>query len=52
MAAHIRYHIKLTRSGATTRTTISLDKIVSDLLSVALGRLPGSKEAHNAVRLY
>jgi hypothetical protein len=49
-SAHIRYHIELTRSGVTTRTTISLDKIVSDLLSVALGQLPGSQEAHGAVR--
>jgi hypothetical protein len=32
------------------RTTISMDKIVSDLLAIKLGTKPDTKEAHSAVR--
>jgi hypothetical protein len=43
---NIRYHIQLEKQ----RTTISLDNIVSSLLSLKLGFKPGTSEAHVAVR--
>jgi len=46
MMAIIRYHIQLSKQ----RTTISLDKIISDLLSIKLGAKPETAEAHRAVR--
>ena len=42
----VRYHIQLQEH----RTTISMDKIVSDLLAIKLGEKPDTKEAHSAVR--
>jgi hypothetical protein len=42
----IRYHIHLN----SHRTTISMDKIISDLLAIKLGMQPGTKEARSAVR--
>jgi hypothetical protein len=42
----IRYHIQLN----SHRTTVSMDTILSDLLSIKLGTRPGTKEAHKAVR--
>ncbi len=40
----VRYHIQLRR-----RTTVSMDKIVSDLLSIKLKTIPGTPEAHQAI---
>lgn len=42
----IRYHIQLKNH----RTTVSLDKIISDLMAIKLGETPGTKQAHSAVR--
>jgi hypothetical protein len=42
----IRYHIQLN----SHRTSVSLDKIVSDLIAIKLNERPGTKEAHSAVR--
>ena len=42
----IRYHIQLN----SHRTTISMDKIISDLLAIKLGMRPGTPEARSAVR--
>ena len=50
MAAHIRYHIEFKRGDKTIRTTISLDKVISDLLALALNEKPGTRYAHSAVR--
>lgn len=43
---HIRYHVQL----KTHQTTVSVDTIVSDLMAIKLGTVPGTKEAHTAVR--
>lgn len=43
-----RYHLTLGRK----RTTVSLDTLVSDLLSIRLGALPQSPQAHGAVRAW
>ena len=40
------YHIQ----PKSHRTTVSLDKIISDLMAVKLEKTPGTKEAHRAVR--
>ena len=40
------YHIQL----KSHRTTVSLDKIISDLIAIKLEKIPGTKEAHRAVR--
>lgn len=40
------YHIQL----KSHRTTVSLDKIISDLMAIKLGETPGTKQAHRAVR--
>ena len=42
----VRYHIQL----AKHRTTVSLDKIVSDLMAIKLKAKPGTPEAHQVVR--
>jgi len=42
----VRYHLQLSEH----RTTISLDKIISDLMAIKLGQKPGTKEAHQAIR--
>ena len=42
----IRYHIEL----KSHRTTVSVDKIVSDLMAIKLGYSPDSPEARRAVR--
>jgi hypothetical protein len=42
----VRYHLQLLEG----RTTISLDKIISDLMAIKLGNVPRTKEAHMAVR--
>ena len=34
------------------RTTVSLDQIISILLSLKLGHEPGTEDAHSAVRAY
>ena len=41
----VRYHILLD----SHRTTVSMDKIISDLMALKLGQTPDSKEAHPAV---
>lgn len=41
-----RYHLQLN----THRTTVSMDKIISDLMAIKLETTPGTKEAHMAVR--
>lgn len=46
MIKTIRYHIQLN----SHRTTISLDKIVADLLAIKLEARPRTKEAHSKVR--
>ena len=45
-AKTVRYHLQLSEH----RTTISLDKIISDLMAVKLETTPRTKEAHKAVR--
>jgi hypothetical protein len=47
MSQHI-YHVLLGKR----RTTVSLDKIISTLLSLKLGHDPGTEDAHSAVRVY
>jgi hypothetical protein len=42
----VRYHLKLKKG----RTTVSLDKTLSDLIAIRLGCEIGTKEAHVAVR--
>ena len=42
------YHVRL----GTRRTTVSLDKIISTLLSLKLGCDPKTEDAHSAVRAY
>lgn len=42
----VPYHIRL----YSHRTTISLDKIISDLLAIKLGVAPKSPEAHRLVQ--
>ena len=42
----VRYHIQLLKH----RTTVSVDKIVSDLLAIKLKVKPGTPEAHQVVR--
>ena len=42
----MRYHIQLN----SHRTSISLDKIVSDLMAIKLNKKPDTKAAHSAVR--
>ena len=42
----IRYHIEL----MSRRTTVSVDKIVSDLMAIKLGFSPDTPEARRAVR--
>ena len=42
----VRYHLALTQG----RTTISMDKIVSDLMAIKLGEYPDTPEAKKAVR--
>ena len=41
----VRYHIQLSNH----RTTISVDKIVSDLMAIKLGFRPDTQEAYQAV---
>lgn len=41
-----RYHVQLNDK----RTTVSLDSIVSELMAIKLGEIPGTKEAHRAIR--
>ena len=45
-----RYHLTLTRDRKPRRTTVSLDKFLSDLLAVSLGQSPATPAAHRAVR--
>lgn len=52
MSHFVRYHIRITKNRQERRTTISLDRIVSDLLAVALDQEPGNREAHSAVRAW
>lgn len=42
----VRYHLQLSNH----RTTISLDKIISNLMAIKLDVVPGTKEAHMVVR--
>ena len=42
----VRYHLQL----SDHRTTISLDKIISDLMAIKLGATPGTREAHKVVQ--
>ena len=42
----VRYHLQLSEH----RTTISLDKIISDLMAIKLEATPRTKEAHITVR--
>ena len=44
--AQTRYHITF----KDKRTTISVDKILSDMMAVKLKRTPETEEAHTAVR--
>ncbi len=43
-----RYHIWFGKK----RTTITVDTILSEMMAIKLGGLPGTKEAHRAVRLW
>jgi len=43
-----RYHVRLGRR----RTTVSVDKIVSEYLALHLGSTPGTLEAHGTVRAW
>lgn len=42
----VRYHVQLN----SHRTTVSLDKIVSELMAIRLQTKPGTPAAHTAVR--
>ena len=42
----VRYHSQL----KSHRTTVSLDKIITDMIAIKLGETPGTKQAHSAVR--
>ena len=42
------YHVRL----GDRRTTVSLDNIISVLLSLKLGHDPGTEDAHSGVRAY
>lgn len=42
----VRYHINLNKG----RTTVSLDKILSELIALKLNGQPGTKAAHRLVR--
>lgn len=42
----VRYHLQL----RDYRTTVSMDKIISDLLAIKLGKTPNTEEAHMAIR--
>jgi hypothetical protein len=42
----VRYHIQLSKH----RTTVSVDKIISDLMAIKLKTEPGTPEAHQVVR--
>jgi len=44
--AIVRYHIRLSKQ----RTTISLDKTLSDLIALKLGFKPNTTKAHTTVR--
>ncbi len=46
----IRYHISMKIRGKPTRTTISIDDILSELLELKLGGEPGTLEAHSLGR--
>lgn len=46
MATQDRYHIHF----GNRRTTITVDRVVSELLAVKLGVLPDASEAHSLVR--
>lgn len=46
MRKSIRYHIQLD----SHRTTVSLDKIISDMIAIKLGETPDTKQAYRAVR--
>jgi hypothetical protein len=46
----VRYHIEMTIRGKTTRTTISLDNMLSELLELKLGGKPGTTESHTLGR--
>lgn len=43
-----RYHVRISHK----RTTVSLDNILSALMSLYLGVEPGSPEAHKSVRIW
>ena len=45
-STQIRYHIL----RDATRTTVTLDTIISDLLALKLGLTPATSEAHTAAR--
>lgn len=42
----VRYHVQLN----SHRTTVSLDKIISELMAIKLDTKPGTATAHTAVR--
>lgn len=47
----VRYHIQLNKTQSTKgRTTISLDKIISDMIAIKLNATPDTKDAHILVR--
>ncbi|MBW8072376.1 MAG: hypothetical protein GJU77_01655 [Ferrovum sp.] len=46
-----RFHIRITRNGTTTRTTVSMDKTLSGLLAASLGE-NGLMADHGTVRAW
>jgi len=48
MAIQDRYHIQF----KNRRTTITVDRIISELLAVKLGLLPNAPEAHSQIRTW
>lgn len=45
----MRYHLKITRHGITTRTTVNLNETLASLLAASLGR-DGTPADHSTVR--
>ncbi len=44
----LRFHVAL----GERRTTVSMDKVLSDFLALHFGKAPGSPEAHTAIRAW
>lgn len=47
--SHI-YHIYMRNKGKDSRTTISVDNMLSEMLQLKLGEKPGTQESHSVAR--